>query len=44
VAFEVEPVDQFGHGGDFVGFAIHGELAEGQLVVGRPRTDEVQTG
>ena len=41
VTFNIESVDQLGHGGNFVGFSIHHELAEGQLVVNRPRADEV---
>ena len=44
MTFQIESVNQLGHGGDFVGFSIHNELAEGQLVVSRPRADEVQAG
>jgi hypothetical protein len=44
MTFEIEPVDELGHGGGLIGFPINRELAEGQLVVRRPRADEVQAG
>lgn len=44
MTFKIGSIEQLGHGGYFVGFSIHRELPEGQLVVSRPCTDEVQAG
>ncbi len=41
VTIKIQSINQFGHCGDFIGFSIHDELTEGQLVVNRPRADEV---
>ena len=42
VAFEVELVNELGHGGDLVGLPVDGELTEGQLVVDGPCADKMQ--
>lgn len=43
VDYHVESLNQFGYGGDFVGFANHNGMARSQLVLSHSCSDEVHT-